>query len=216
MIVLAEKHHGQRKDPGDVQSFMKIPFGRGAISQVNENGDFVAAQLGAPRYSRTDGNLRSHRDRDGKIVLTFRNNAATFIARPVLQNHSWRQSSNEGRALFTKGREHPVGGFERERAGNLRGFLAEYRRVSSQPSFTLQFKGFFVKGAGKNQPLVQLADLIVGERRAKLFVAVAVLIENLKPFDPKVLDGCLRHNGSSLPAFSRLPARPIITFETRI
>jgi len=87
LIVLAEKDYGQRKNAGEIKTFVKISLGGGAIAEINQHRNLVSSEFCAPGSAGTDRNLRSHRNRDRKVVLSFGNLAASLIAGPVLKNH---------------------------------------------------------------------------------------------------------------------------------
>jgi hypothetical protein len=82
---------------------------------------------------------------------------------------------------------------KRQSASYLSRFLAQDRSVGPEPSFSLEFEGFFVERSGKHHPFVQFAHAVIGQWRAEFLIAVALFIEDLEPFDLKVFDGLFRH-----------------------
>src|ERR1043166_1565749 len=153
---------------------MKVALGSCTITKINQHSNLVAFEFGAPGGTGTDGNLGGDRNRDREIVLSLRDNAATLVTGPVLENHSERQSPDERSSWLAEGGEHQVGGLERHGAADLGGFLAENGSIRSGGSFALEFEGLFIKRARENHPLVQVADLGIGQIRTQVFIANAL------------------------------------------
>src|SRR5437879_2242596 len=81
LVVLADEHDRHVPDPREVQRLVEVTLAGRAVAEIRHDDRVVAAVLGGVGQADRVGELRPHRDRDGKVALIGRRPAALDVPR---------------------------------------------------------------------------------------------------------------------------------------